>query len=174
MTPFSVTAAGLGRLLAVGLFEALVATGCGGGAPAQSAPSAAPHGESTTSPTAGALAKPANAAIRPREPEPGQAPPPAYKAQGRRDAFLPVPVPVPVVRERAEPSVTSFKLVGVVQGGVFLALVESPDGTGYILSPGDVLADGRITDITPSSVTFAVSAKNGRSATTVTLRLDGD
>ena len=46
-----------------------------------------------------------------------------------------------------------------------------PDGIGYILKPGDTLGDGRVTEITQSTVTFAVTARAGQPATTATLRL---
>ena len=55
-----------------------------------------------------------------------------------------------------------------------LALVEASDGIGYILKPGDTLGDGRVTEITQSTVTFAVAAKSGQAATTATLRLAQD
>ena len=62
----------------------------------------------------------------------------------------------------------------MIRGRTLLALVEAPDGLGYILKPGDTLGDGRVTDITPNIVTFAVAAKAGQSATTATLRLAQD
>ena len=48
---------------------------------------------------------------------------------------------------------------------------EGPDGVGYILKSGDALGNGRVTGITGTSVTFAVSAQPGQGPTTVTLRL---
>jgi hypothetical protein len=62
----------------------------------------------------------------------------------------------------------------VVRGRVLLALVEAPDGIGYILKPGDVLGDGRVTDVTTASVTFVVAPKPGQPASTVTLKIVGD
>jgi hypothetical protein len=83
-------------------------------------------------------------------------------------------VTVAAEREKSGLSVSTMKLGGVVRGRVLLALVEAPDGIGYILKPGDVLGDGRVTDITPNSVSFAVTPRAGQAATTVTLRLAGD
>jgi Tfp pilus assembly protein PilP len=104
----------------------------------------------------------------PKEPEAGPPLPPiAYEPQGRRDPFT----PIVTARPREGMSVLTLKLAGVVQGRTLLALVESPDGVGYILKPGDVVGDGRVTDITPSSVTFAVLAKVGEAPTTATLRM---
>jgi Tfp pilus assembly protein PilP len=68
--------------------------------------------------------------------------------------------------------VTAAKLVGVVrspQGA--LALVEGPDGVGYILKNGDGLGNGRVIGITATTVTFAVASQPGQGPTTVTLRL---
>jgi hypothetical protein len=111
--------------------------------------------------------------IMPKEPDAGPTLPPiAYEVRGRRDPF--VPVAVVIEREKAGLSVSTMKLGGVVRGRVLLALVEGPDGIGYVLKPGDVLGDGRVTDITPNSVSFAVTPKVGQAATTVTLRLAGD
>ena len=52
-----------------------------------------------------------------------------------------------------------------------LALVEGPDGVGYIVKSGDALGNGRVTGITGTTVTFAVSAQPGQGPTTLTLRL---
>jgi len=68
--------------------------------------------------------------------------------------------------------VSAVKLTGVVGGrGGLMALVEAPDGIGYILKPGDALGDGRVTGITPNSVTFAVAARGSQSSSSLTLRL---
>ena len=41
--------------------------------------------------------------------------------------------------------VATTKLTGIVRGaGTTLALVETQDGIGYILKPGDTLGDGRL------------------------------
>jgi hypothetical protein len=108
----------------------------------------------------------------PKEPEAGPPLAPlAYDGKGRRDPFA----PITIVKERAAGvSVSTVKLAGIIRGGRLLALVEGPDGLGYILKPGDVLGDGHVTDITPHTVTFAVAAKPGLNATTVTVKLAGD
>jgi Tfp pilus assembly protein PilP len=95
-------------------------------------------------------------------------PPLAYDAKSRRDPFS----PVSLAAEAKGINVTAAKLVGIVQGRqATLALVEGPDGVGYILKSGDALGNGRVTGITGTSVTFAVAAQPGRGPTTVTLRL---
>ena len=97
-------------------------------------------------------------------------PPLTYQANGRRDPF----VPISPAKDRPGLSLAAMKLAGVVQGRALVALIEAPNGMGYILKRGDVLGDDRVTDVTPSSVTFAVAAKPGQPATILTLRLAGD
>ena len=63
--------------------------------------------------------------------------------------------------------VATTKLTGIVRGaGTTLALVEAPDGIGYILKPGDTLGDGRVVEIGADTVIFAVAAKPGSPART--------
>lgn len=131
-------------------------------------PAAAPAGTSAAALEPGA--KPATPAVLPKLPEPG--PPLApltYDGRGRRDPFAPVRVAV----EKPGLDIATAKLVGVIQGRQLLALVELPDGLGYILKPGDVLGNGRVTDITVHSATFAVAGRGGQRDTSVTLKLSG-
>jgi hypothetical protein len=107
--------------------------------------------------------------MRPLDPGAGAPlPPVAYDSKSRRDPFS----PVSLAAEAKGINVTAAKLVGIVQGrGGTLALVEGPDGIGYILKNGDALGNGRVTGITGTTVTFAVSAQPGQGPTMVTLRL---
>lgn len=151
---------------------ALLATGCGGGTPSgQSPTAAAPAAPAVQAPSPGPAARPA---VMPKEPPAGPPLSPlAYDAKGRRDPFT----PVLLAKEKAGGlSVTAVKLVGVIRGRTLLALVEAPDGLGYILKPGDTLGDGRVTDVTPNSVTFAVTGRAAQvqQSTTLTLRLAAD
>jgi len=93
---------------------------------------------------------------------------PAYEAHGRRDPFE-----VYEVRGgTAGLTVSSTRLTGIVRNsGSALALVEAPDGIGYILRPGDTLGDGRLMDIGLDNVVFAVVAKPGAPTMRVVLRL---
>jgi hypothetical protein len=93
---------------------------------------------------------------------------PKYEANGRRDPFE-----VDEVRGGAAGlTVSSTRLTGIVRNsGSALALVEAPDGIGYILRPGDTLGDGRLMDIGLDNVVFAVVAKPGAPTTRVVLRL---
>ena len=107
--------------------------------------------------------------MRPLDPGAGPALPPlAYDAKNRRDPFS----PIALTAEAKGLNVTAAKLVGIIQGRRdTLALVEGADGVGYILKSGDALGNGRVTGITGTTVTFAVSAQPGQGPTTVTLRL---
>jgi hypothetical protein len=93
---------------------------------------------------------------------------PNYEPNGRRDPFE-----VYEVREGAGGlAVSSTRLTGIVRNArSALALVEAPDGIGYILRPGDTLGDGKLMDIGLDNVVFAVAAKPGVPATRVVLRL---
>lgn len=93
---------------------------------------------------------------------------PKYEAHGRRDPFE-----VYQVRGGSEGlSVSSTRLTGIVRNSrSALALVEAPDGIGYILRPGDTLGDGRLMDIGLDNVVFAVVAKPGAPITRVVLKL---
>lgn len=145
--------------------------GCGGGGP--SAPVATPKVASGEQPAAAKAPaqKPAAPAVMPKIPEPGPPLPPlAYEPKGRRDPFT----PVRLAKERNGIEVGSVKLVGVVTGSQPLALVEAPDGLGYIVKRGDVIGNGRVTDVTASSVTFAVGGRAGQQETSLTLKLVKD
>ena len=147
---------------------ALLLSGCGGAPP--SPPPAAAKPTPGAAATATAAAKPGAVAV-PKEPEAGPALPPlSYDAKGRRDPF----VPIVLAKDKPGLSILTFKLTGVIGSRSPLALVEASDGIGYILKPGDTLGDGRVTEITQSTVTFAVAAKSGQAATTTTLRLAQD
>ncbi len=149
--------AGVRTLLVVS--AAAIVAGCGGGAP----PTPPPAAVAPTPPTAAAPA------VRPKEPESSKALPAiAYEPKGRRDPFT----PIFLGKDNAALSISAVKLTGIVGGrGGLTALVEAPDGIGYILKPGDALGDGRVTGITPNSVTFAVLARGSQGGSSLTLRL---
>jgi hypothetical protein len=94
---------------------------------------------------------------------------PKYDTSGRRDPFE-----VYEVRDGAGGGLTvsSTRLTGIVRNSrAALALVEAPDGIGYILRPGDTLGDGKLMDIGLDNVVFSVTSKPGVPATRVVLRL---
>lgn len=144
----------------------LLLGGCGGGEP-PATPAKPPT--PVAAPAAPAPGATGAAAVRPLDPGAGPVLPPlAYDAKNRRDPFS----PVTLTAEAKGINVTAAKLVGIVQGRQgTLALVEGADGVGYILKSGDALGNGRVTGISGTTVTFAVSAQPGQGPTTVTLRL---
>ena len=146
-------------LLAIGV--ALAASGCGDGG-------TTPPG----APAPGPVAAPPRPAVAPKEPEAGPPlPAMSYSPKNRRDPFAPI-----VVATGAQGlTVAAAKLTGVIQGRQGpVGLVEAPDGVGYILKSGDVLGDGRVTEVGQGHISFSVASRPGQSAQTVTLRLRTD
>ena len=117
---------------------------------------------------AAAPSAPATAASKPPAPPP--VPEVNYEARGRRDPFE-----SPAPRDGgagAGPTVTAARLTGIVRGSqATLALVETADGIGYILKPGDTLGDGRLVEIGADSVVFTIAPKPGSTTNRVTLSL---
>jgi hypothetical protein len=150
---------------------AVLAAGCGGTSPGPS-PAGLSAGKAQQAPP-GPASKPPMPGVLPKEKEPGPPLPPiAYDPRGRRDPFS----PITLTKEEKRPvSLGPVKLVGIVRGRAqLLALVETPDGLGYILKVGDVLGDGQVAEIAPRAVTFVVAARGGQRPATLTLRLATD
>lgn len=153
------------RIVAWGLIGLLA--GCGGPPP----PAPAPPRPATPVPAAPAPAvpgKPAPPVAMPKEPEVKPLEPIAYEPKGRRDPFASL-----ATAEGAKGlTVAAMKLVGIVHGRQGrLALVEAPDGLGYILRSGDQIGDGRVVEIGRDSLTFSVTPRPGLPATPVVKRL---
>ena len=147
-----------------------LAAGCGGGSPAPPAANKVALGEQPVAAQAAPQKSPAPT-VMPKTPEPGPPLPPlAYEARGRRDPFA----PVQVATEKTGLEVGAVKLVGIISGITPLALAETPDGLGYILKQGDVLGNGRVTEVTANSVTFAISGRAAQRETSLTLRIGTD
>jgi hypothetical protein len=98
-------------------------------------------------------------------------PAPASARKGRRDPFAPIELVQPDVRPYA---VASARLKGIVRGLPARALLETPDGIGYILKLGDVFADGRLIEIGPDNVVFSVAPRRGTTTDRIVLRLPTD
>ncbi len=99
-------------------------------------------------------------------------PPVAYAAKGRRDPFRP---PVREVEAKGGLAIAGMKLVGIVQGRQGpLAMVEGPDGLGYILRPGDAIGEGRVAEIGTDSVTIQAAGLPGQVPTRMVLRLKAE
>jgi Tfp pilus assembly protein PilP len=151
----------LGRSVSwVGL--ALVLGACGGPAAPPAPPKAATPAVTAPSPGTVAAATAATA-LAPSAPK--------YEAGGRRDPFESLESRLGSDRS----SVTTAKLTGVIHsGGIALALVETPDGIGYILKTGDTLADGRLLEIGPRAAVFSIAPKPGTTINRVVLKLASD
>jgi Tfp pilus assembly protein PilP len=98
---------------------------------------------------------------------------PKYEPKGRRDPFEAL--------EGAQGAggggnlVATAKLTGIVRSArATLALVETQEGIGYILKPGDTLGEGRVLEIGSDSVVFQVPQKPGESTNRVVLRMAMD
>ena len=155
-------------IIALGLVAAL--SGCGGPpAPAPAPQRPATPATSAAPATPAAPAKPAAPPVAmPKEPAVKPLEPLAYDPKGRRDPFASL-----ATAEGAKGlTVATVKLVGIVQGRQGrLALVEAPDGLGYILKNGDQIGDGRVVEIGRDSLTFSVTPRPGLPATPVVKRL---
>jgi hypothetical protein len=157
------------------------ATACSGSpTPPPAAAPPRPVTQATPPAPAGQAAAPAPGAIPAAAPAPAapsttvradapRTPPvPVYEARGRRDPFE----PVQIVKGSRGPNVASAKLTGIVRGsGTHWALVETSDGIGYMLRPGDELGEGRVVEIQRDSVVFTIAPKPGAGPERVVLSL---
>lgn len=137
------------------------------GAPPAPNPAGAtpPVPPSITPPTASPVRAPTATSSTTVALEPLAPAPPAYAARGRRDPFGSVSHPRPEKAElaaRRRSAIASATLTGIVRGPDGpLALVEMPDGIGYILRAGDGIEEGRLVRIGRDSVVFDVQPKLG-------------
>lgn len=93
---------------------------------------------------------------------------PDYEVRGRRDPFA----TLDVVSGASGLTISSTKLTGIIfSGRSALALVETSDGIGYILRPGDTLGDGRLMEVGSDTAVFAVAARPDAPVNRVVLRL---
>lgn len=118
-------------------------------------------------PSAPVPPRPAQSAARPAAAAPPPAPatvPYAYETKGRRDPFRPLIKPrVETARVRpktglAALDVKELKLAGIIWGGRgYYALVEAPNGAGYVVRLNDTVGeDARVAKITSDAVMFEV------------------
>jgi Tfp pilus assembly protein PilP len=92
----------------------------------------------------------------------------AYDPKGRRDPFE----QLQVTTGARGLTVAAARLTGIVRSEHnLLALVEAPDGIGYVMRTGDVLGDGRLVEIGGDTAVFVVAARAGASPSRLTLRL---
>ena len=138
----------------IGLAAALAACG---GSPAP------PPAQAPKAPVATAAKPP----LVPAVPEPALPEIPKYEIKGRRDPFQTLEI-----KQGAGSALASARLTGIVRSArATLALVETPEGLGYILKPGDTLGDGRLLEIGSDSVVFQVPPKPGSPTNRVVLKL---
>jgi Tfp pilus assembly protein PilP len=91
-----------------------------------------------------------------------------YDPKGRRDPFL----ALDLTGGPKGLEVSTTKLTGIVRSArTTLALVETQEGIGYILKPGDTLGDGRLMEIGADNIVFAVAPKPGSPTNRVVLKL---
>lgn len=95
-----------------------------------------------------------------------EAPAYAYDPKGRRDPFKSLVVakePTPRAKSGLRTlEVSELKLAGIVwENKGYYALVESPEGLGYVVRTGDIIGeDARVTRITPTSVFIQFKSKS--------------
>ena len=157
-------------------------TACSGSAPTPTPPVALPTPATPPQVAAVRPAQPAQPAVPGQPAQAGQPAPalvpaapavptaevPKYEDKGRKDPFI----EVQVLSVSGGLSVATTKLTGIVRGPrSTLALLETQEGIGYILKPGDTLGDGRLMEIGADNVVFAVAPKSGAAAQRVVLRL---
>jgi hypothetical protein len=93
---------------------------------------------------------------------------PKYEIKGRRDPFETLDPKDGLVAS----SLGAARLTGIVRSSsATLALVETPEGLGYILRPGDTLGEGRLLEIGSDSVVFQMTPKPGVPSNRVVLKL---
>ena len=153
-----------------------VLTACGGSPPAPTPTASRPPATPAPAPVAsvrpeqpGQPAQPAQPTqLVPAAPVLSAADVPKYEDKGRKDPFQEVQLSM----ASGGLSVATTKLTGIVRGPrATLALLETQEGIGYILKPGDTLGDGRLMEIGADNVVFAVGPKPGAAAQRVVLRL---
>jgi hypothetical protein len=155
------------RSLLIPVSLASVLAACGGSPqpvpPAAPKPPMATPGPAAPGAPATAAVKPPGAALEVTAPEI-----PKYEAKGRRDPFE----TLEIKEGAAGSTVAAARLTGIVRSSnATLALVETPEGIGYILKPGDTLGDGRLLEIGSDSVVFQVTPKPGVPTNRVVLKL---
>ena len=134
-------------------------------APSAPAPVAATRAEQTTLP--GQASQPGSPLV-PAAPTIAGGDVPKYDDKGRKDPFTEVSVSATT----GGLAVSTTRLTGIVRGRrSTLALLETQEGIGYILKPGDTLGDGRLMEIGADNVVFTVAPKAGTAAQRVVLRL---
>jgi hypothetical protein len=175
------------RVLVISLGVLTTVSACGGSPPAQPGPAqtapvaaAGPAKPTTADAAAAAAAKTlanqtqATAAAAKAVTSAVLPPQPMYEAKGRRDPFQNLEAETKKAEQTGGLAVAATRLAGIVRSGTTMALVEAPDGVGYILKPGDVLGDGRLLEIGQDTAIFIVQPRPGSTVNRVVLKLKAD
>lgn len=134
----------------------LAVLGCGGSPPPPTPQPASQLAKPAPPPVA---AEPPGGTLAPQAEERAY-PPIPYLPKGRRDPFRPLPPPASA--GEADLVLRAMKLVGVLQGlQGRLALVESPEGLGYILKPGDIIGGAQVVKIESDTLTVRIRTASG-------------
>ncbi len=159
---------------------ALLLSACGGSPPSPPTTSATPGalpapGTSAPRTPSAARSQPlaAEPAVTGKEemPAPSLRPEANYDPGGRRDPFdLP-----DAIEGSVGTTVASAKLTGIIRtaAGRVLVLIETPDGLGFILQPGDAFGDGRLVEVGQGTVVFTVVSRQAATNHRVVLKLGG-
>jgi len=158
-------------------FALATLAGCSGSPVPAAKPAALPAAAAAPTPTPAALPGPAApgpanpgapTALVPTAPELSSPVVFHYEPKGRRDPFEALELKA----DKNALAVTTAKLTGIVRNpSSSMALIETQDGIGYILKPGDTLFDGRLVHIGVDSVVFAVASQPGSTTNQVVLKL---
>jgi hypothetical protein len=158
-------------------FALAILAGCSGSPVPASKPAALPAAAAAPTPTPAAPPGPAapgpanpglSTALVPTAPEVSSPVVFHYEPKGRRDPFEALELKA----DKTALAVTTAKLTGIVRNpSSSMALIETQDGIGYILKPGDTLFDGRLVHIGVDSVVFAVASQPGSTTNQVVLKL---
>lgn len=130
-------------------------------APPSAAPTKGPAGATAAGARQTTASAPAPAAASPSAPAGF-----TYDPRGRRDPFRPlVVVRAPTARPKtglASLDPAELKLTGIIwdQRGFYYALVEAPNGLGYVIRTNDVIGEeARVTKITPEGMTLELETR---------------
>jgi len=155
-------------------FALATLAGCSGSPVPASKPAALPAATAAPAPSpAGAAATvptnpPPTAALVPTAPDLSSPVVFHYEPKGRRDPFEALELKA----DKTALAVTTAKLTGIVRNPLSsMALIETQDGIGYILKPGDTLFDGRLVHIGVDSVVFTIASPPGSTTNQVVLKL---
>lgn len=153
---------GIYFILTAMIFIGFVLSSCKKETPAPQSSPPIPPAPAATSPQVPAGPVPAQPASVPEKTAPAKAPEYSYNPGGRPDPFAPLVVPGADEGKGKKGlkalQVSELKLTGIVwDKRQYVALVEAPDGLGYVLKVNDLIGNAaRVARISSNSVMFEV------------------